>query len=315
MTDVSSTESPGWTAPLPPPHLCHSNIRNDFICLADDHLSSSVALTQADRQWLMAASGFHRSRKMVRAMRSVCQQLDAENRAISYLPQPSQPAVLAQGPELELKTDIDEICDTWTTPTTPIKARSHPLGQRSLPPLDVPKKCMDDVAVLSPSGVFDLNLDDAPSIHALPSSFIGRSCRLRRATKLLAIALETRPPASLLVEHGILNKSPTALLRGRMDREDRDTPDDGNQQHAQDDQGGGATAFSRVLESATSSFGSSAVKRDTYARARRSWSPVRRQRRPSDESPTGATLEAMEKGLLLPGPCSPTPCAARVYPI
>jgi len=305
MTDVSSMDSsPGRTAPLPPPHLCHSNMRNDFICLADDHLSSSVPLTQADRQWLMAASGFQRSRKMVRAMRSVCQQLDAEDRASSDPPQPPQPIVRAPGPELELKIEIDEICDTWTTPTTPMKARSHPLGQRTLPPLDMPKKCMDDVAVLSPTGVFDLNLDDAPSIHALPSSFIGRSCRLRRATKLLAIALETRPPASLLVEHGILNKSPTALLRGRMDR---DPSYDSNQQHAQDDHGGAT--------SAPSSFGSSAVKRDMYTRARRSWSPVRRQRRPSDESPTGAALDAMEKGFLLPGPCSPPPCAARVYPI
>lgn len=241
----------------------------------------------------------------------------------------------------------------------------------------------------SPCGVTDLQLERAPSIEELPASFIARSCRLRRATVLLAIALETRPPAEELIRQGVLPKSPTALLHRPRRQQQQQRHAKRPREESVGAAGGGCRACAGdhtvSLQAANRSpqsdppHGSSESaarpnhartapaaaagpphkRHNTYLRARRSWSPTRLRRldtsgdydaaaparaggasgqrwydsaarcsvrsadvqqpprpyywqhtRPGGISPTGATLEAMESGLL-----STTRLAPKVHPI
>jgi len=237
--------------------------RTAFICLADNsQLYSSVPLAHADRSWLMYAASFARSRKMERAMRSRCQELDAQaararaDPSVSWDPMTRWCAMarhlrrprgfkdeghmreLRRGTptQLSLELTLMRFYPRRTSPSTegvsrrpvslaPLDLPSHrtadaqshtplgsPAGPRADKQADTRGAKKAAMGPDSPCGVADLKLE-APPLEELPSSFIARSCRLRRATVLLTIALETRPPAEELIRQGVLPKSPTALLR------------------------------------------------------------------------------------------------------
>jgi len=128
-------------------------------------------------------------------------------------------------------------------------------------------------------------------VIALPVGVIARSCRLHRATICLNIALENRPSPEALVQAGILQSNPTALLKT----------------HARPD------ARPRPLRRSLSDCETS------YNHARRSWSPARRRRASHDacpgdpreaNAPTGAALDAMERGV-----CGHVAISSRIFPI
>jgi len=272
-----------------------------FLTLTGDQLSSSIFLTRFDRSWLMAASGFHRSRKLGRAMRSACREIDqqcaqqASDPTVSWEPMQRWNAMarfLHTPRGWKDASHLEEL--RRSTPTKlslelALMAAYRPLWEPSpkaspsLPPL--PLEALDcngkdaeaaDVPI-SPTSVTSLMPPEAYfSKDAISSSSIGRSCRMRCATALLAIALESRRAAGELVAHGILLKSPTALLL----REGA---------HIEKAPVGAMEMDKMTITTAGC---------NAYVRARRTWSPARARRLPAHESPTGAELEAMEQGLL-----------------
>ena len=195
-----------------------------FVCLGPDgNVLSSIALTQRDRPWLTSASSFQQE-LFGRAMRDLCQQLDSEasresaDPTVTWSPM-ERWAILAkhipfprghkdakhlrclrQGTPTRLSLDL--ILLNFYRPHTFTPIPLKPAFSKSvLPPLQLsptlsPAKAPKEP--ISPCSIVNLQLDDVPPTHELPSSFIGRSCRLYRATYVLAAALETRPSADEL---------------------------------------------------------------------------------------------------------------------